>query len=68
MQAYIIPYVTAIGVAGSLLILPGCAKHADFVELRDQLSTVSSSQEQDNQRVEAGLGRLESGERGKDVE
>ena len=68
MQAYIIPYVTAIGVAGSLLILPGCAKHADFVELRDQLSTVSRSQEQDHQRVDAVLRRLESVERVKDVE
>jgi tol-pal system protein YbgF len=68
MQAYIIPYVTAIGVACSLLILPGCAKHADFVELRDQLSTVSRSQEQDHQRVDAVLRRLESVERVKDVE
>jgi tol-pal system protein YbgF len=68
MQAYIIPYVTAIGVSGSLLILPGCAKHADFVELRDQLSTVSRSQEQDHQRVDAVLRRLESVERVKDVE
>ncbi|NOS78279.1 MAG: tol-pal system protein YbgF [Nitrospira sp.] len=68
MQAYMFSYVTAIGVAGSLLILPGCAKHADFVELRDQLSTVSRSQEQDHQRVDAVLRRLESVERVKDVE
>jgi len=68
MQANILPYVTAIGVAGSLLILPGCAKHADFIELRDQLSTVSRSQEQDHQRVDAVLRRLESVERVKDVE
>ena len=68
MQAYILSYVTAIGVAGALLILPGCAKHADFVELRDQLSTVSRSQEQDHQRVDAVLRRLESVERVKDVE
>jgi len=68
MQAYIISSVAAIGVAGSLLILPGCAKHADFVEIRDQLSTVSRSQEQDHQRVDAALRRLESVERVKDVE
>ncbi|MEK6634577.1 MAG: hypothetical protein AABY94_14745, partial [Nitrospirota bacterium] len=68
MRAYITSYVTAIGVAGSLFILPGCAKHADFVELRDQLSTVSRSQEQDHQRVDAVLRRLESVERVKDVE
>lgn len=68
MQGYISFYVTAIGVAGALLTVSGCAKHADFVELRDQLSTVSRSQEQDHQRVDAALRRLESVERVKDVE
>lgn len=68
MHAYILPHMTALGIVGSLLILPGCAKHADFVELRDHLSTVSRSQEQDHQRVDAVLRRLESVERVKDVE
>jgi len=57
-----------IGIGGAVLTLSGCAKHADFIELRDQLSTVSRSQEQDHQRVDAVLRRLESVERVKDVE
>lgn len=68
MRAYILSSAMAIGVAGSILTLSGCAKHADFVELRDHLSTVSRSQEQDHQRVDAVLRRLESVERVKDVE
>lgn len=51
-----------------MMTVSGCAKHADFVELRDQLSTVSRSQDQDHQRVDAVLRRLESVERVKDVE
>lgn len=68
MRAYILPCMTAVGIVGTLLTLSGCAKHADFVELRDQLSTVSRSQDQDHQRVDAVLRRLESVERVKDVE
>lgn len=68
MRAYILPCVTAVVIVGTLLTLSGCAKHADFVELRDQLSTVSRSQDQDHQRVDAVLRRLESVERIKDVE
>ena len=51
-----------------MLLLTGCAKHADFVEVRDQLSTISRSQDQDHQRVDAVLRRLESVERAKDAE
>lgn len=61
-------YFWSLAVAGQLLMLTGCAKHADFIELRDQLSTVSRSQEQDHQRVDATLRRLESVERVKDAE
>lgn len=68
MRAYIFPCMMTIGIGGALLTLSGCAKHADFVELRDQLSTVSRSQDQDHQRVDAVLRRLESVERIKDVE
>ena len=68
MRAYILPCMMTIGIGGALLTMSGCAKHADFVELRDQLSTVSRSQEQDHQRVDAVLRRLESVERVKDVE
>ncbi len=52
----------------SLVSIAGCAKHADFMEVRDQLSTMSRSHDQDHQRVDAVLRRLESIERAKDVE
>ena len=54
--------------AGVMLWLGGCAKHADFVELRDHLSTVSKSQDQDQKRLDALQRRLESLERVKDSE
>jgi tol-pal system protein YbgF len=58
---------TAFLVAAALAV-SGCAKHADFVELRDHLSTVSKSQDQDQKRLDALQRRLESLERMKDVE
>lgn len=61
------PAAVTIGALVPLL-LTGCAKHADFVEVRDQLSTISRSQDQDHQRVDAVLRRLESVERTKDAE
>jgi len=68
MRVNIFSCAMAIGIGTAVLTLSGCAKHADFIELRDQLSTVSRSQEQDHQRVDAVLRRLESVERVKDVE
>ena len=68
MRAGVFSWTVVIGLGGSLLMLSGCAKHADFVELREQLSTVSRTQEQDHQRVDAVLRRLESVERMKDAE
>ena len=50
------------------LVATGCAKHADFVDLRDRLATVSKTQDQDHQRLDAMQRRLESVERVKDVE
>jgi tol-pal system protein YbgF len=50
------------------LAVSGCAKHADFVELRDHLATVSKSQDQDQKRLDALQRRMESLERIKDVE
>jgi tol-pal system protein YbgF len=55
-------------MAGAMLWLGGCAKHADFVELHDQLATVSKSQDQDQKRLDALQRRLESLERMKDNE
>ena len=55
-------------ITGAVLLLAGCAKHADFVELRDHLATVSKSQDQDQKRLDALQRRLESLERVKDSE
>jgi tol-pal system protein YbgF len=57
-----------LGALAPMVLFTGCAKHADFVELRDQLSTMARSQDQDHQRVDAALRRLESVERVKDGE
>lgn len=54
--------------ASAPLLVGGCAKHADFVELRDQMTTIARSQDQDHQRVDAIVRRLESVERVKDGE
>ena len=53
-------------MAGAVLVLAGCANHADFVGLRDHLSTMSKSQDQDQKRLDALQRRLESLERVKD--
>src|SRR3954465_8487024 len=57
-----------IGALVPMLLLTGCAKHADFVEVRDQLSTIARSQDQDHQRLDAVMRRLDSVERLKDAE
>src|SRR5205085_12440986 len=55
-------------VAGAMVWLAGCAKHADFAEMRDHLAIVSKSQDQDQKRLDALQRRLESLERVKDGE
>jgi tol-pal system protein YbgF len=55
-------------MAGAMLWLTGCANHADFVEVRDHLSAMSKSQDQDQKRLDALQRRLESLERMKDNE
>ena len=55
-------------MAVAMLSLGGCANHADFVEVRDHLSTVSKSQDQDQKRLDALQRRVESLERVKDTE
>ena len=55
-------------MAGTMLWLVGCASHADFVEMRDHVATVSKSQDQDQKRLDALQRRLESLERVKDSE
>ncbi|MCX5729300.1 MAG: hypothetical protein NTZ28_10770 [Nitrospirae bacterium] len=59
---------SVVRITGAVLLLAGCAKHADFVELRDHLATVSKSQDQDQKRLDALQRRLESLERVKDNE
>jgi len=60
--------VIAVLVVVPILTLAGCAKHADFVEVREQLSKLSKSQEQDHKRLEGIAVRLESVDRVKDLE
>ena len=55
-------------MAWAMLWLAGCANHADFVEMRDHVATVSKSQDQDQKRLDALQRRLESLERAKDSE
>ena len=62
------PAMLVVGLVMAVSASAGCAKHADFIEVRDQLATISRSQEQDHQRVDAVLRRLESVERAKDGE
>ena len=54
--------------AAAFGVIAGCAKHADFVELRDHLATVAKSQDQDQKRLDALQRRLDSLERVKDAE
>lgn len=68
MDDHRVVVVMTVVAFAPMLLLAGCAKHADFVEIRDQLSTISRSQDQDHQRVDAVLRRLESVERIKDAE
>ena len=55
-------------VIWTAVLVAGCAKHADFIELRDHLATVSKSQDQDQKRLDALQRRMESLERVKDAE
>ena len=55
-------------VAGAAFLVAGCAKHADFVELRDHMATMAKSQDQDQKRLDALQRRMESLERVKDIE
>ncbi|MDF0673724.1 MAG: tol-pal system protein YbgF [Nitrospira sp.] len=58
----------AWGLLASTIVLVGCAKHADFLEMRHQLSTISRTQDQDHQRVDAVVRRLDAVERSKDTD
>jgi tol-pal system protein YbgF len=67
MRASIVMSTALIGSwLGWGMVLSGCAKHADFMQTRDQLSTISKTQDQDHQRVDAVVRRVEALERTKD--
>ncbi|MBM4127182.1 MAG: tol-pal system protein YbgF [Nitrospira sp.] len=68
MENRSVPALVVVGMVMAVSTLAGCAKHADFIEVRDQLATISRSQEQDHHRVDAALRRLESVERVRDGE
>jgi tol-pal system protein YbgF len=55
-------------VIGMAAFVAGCAKHADFIELRDHMATMSKSQDQDQKRLDAMQRRMESLERVRDGE
>lgn len=56
------------GLSISAVDLVGCAPHADFIQARNQLSAVARAQEQDRQRMDAVMRRLEAIEKIKDPE
>ena len=58
----------AWGLLASTVASVGCARHADFLEMRNQLSTISRTQDQDHHRVDAVMRRLEAVERTKDTD
>ena len=64
-------FVEALQVGAGLtcgLVLAGCAKHADFLEIRDQVSIIARTQDQEQKRFEAMQRRLESLERVREPE
>ena len=63
----VMPTVVTWGLVGGMLVLVGCAKHADFMQTRDQLTTISKTQDQDHQRVDAVVRRLEVMEKSRDI-
>lgn len=56
------------GLSMSAVTFVGCARHADFIEARNQLSAVARTQEQDRQRMDVVMRRLEAIEKIKNSE
>ncbi|MFO0730842.1 MAG: tetratricopeptide repeat protein [Nitrospiraceae bacterium] len=67
MSARTFVQLSAAGLTCSLLIT-GCAKHADFLEVRDQVATIAKTQDQEQKRFEAIQRRVESLERVREPE
>jgi outer membrane murein-binding lipoprotein Lpp len=64
----LVSHSAAWGVLASTVVLAGCAKHADFMEMRNQLSMISRTQDQDHQRVDSAMRRLDAVERSKETD
>ncbi len=65
------PMLSSLMVCGlsiSALDFVGCARHADFIQARNQLSAIARTQEQDRQRMDAVMRRMEAIEKIKDPE
>lgn len=60
--------LVACGLSIAAVNLVGCARHADFIQARAQLSAVARTQEQDRQRMDAVMRRMEAIEKIKDPE
>ncbi|MDE3242088.1 MAG: tol-pal system protein YbgF [Nitrospirota bacterium] len=64
MHMNLTPYgkaaLCAAVLAGSGLVLSGCAAHADFVKTQEQIRAVAKQQEQDRQRDEETQKRLQA--------
>ncbi|MGH7231874.1 MAG: tol-pal system protein YbgF [Nitrospiraceae bacterium] len=56
-----------MSVVSCLLILSGCAKHSDFVEVKESLGTLAKAHEQTQKRQEAIQRRLQGLEEGKPI-
>lgn len=50
-----------------VMLMAGCAKHADFIELREEVGTLAKAQEQVQKREDALQRRLQAVETGKPV-
>ncbi|MCC2641720.1 MAG: putative Tol-Pal system protein YbgF [Nitrospira sp.] len=66
-RRFVVSLQISAGLVSSLL-LAGCAKHADFLEIRDQISIIAKTQDQEQKRFEAMQRRLESLERVREPE
>jgi len=55
--------LSAAGQSGllAIMLMAGCAKHADFIELREDVTNLTKAQEQTQKRQDAMQRRLETG-------
>lgn len=68
MSGRILVQLSAVTGLTCSLFVSGCAKHADFLEVRDQVATIAKTQDQEQKRFEAIQRRVESLERVREPE